>query len=1038
MAFYTGSFLFDLLAVATALLAVTYAYFKWKYQYWKWRNVPYIEPTIPFGNIGNPFRTPLGEEMARVYKMAKARGWKYCGLYSMLKPVLLVVDLDLVKHILTKDFQHFTDRNVYTNEKSDPLSSHLFALGGNRWRNLRAKLSPTFTSGRIKSMFQTLVDCGLILEKYIEKNISPEEPVDIKNILACFSTDVIGSCAFGIDCNSFENPNSAFRVYSQRLFTVTKLKALKGLLLQSFGGLGRALGIKSVPTDIADFFTKVVSDTVTYREKNNVLRKDFLQLLIDLRRDDKDEQHTGHDVERDGKSLSMDEIVAQSFVFFLAGFETSSTSTTFALFELATHQDIQDRLRTEILDTLKKHDNKITYDSLSEMKYLDQVVNETMRLRTVAQLLQRMCTKDYKVPGEDLIIEKGTTVFISVMGAQKDEEYWENPQEFNPDRFNEKNKNNVVQYASMPFGEGPRACIGERFGLMQVKVGLTCLLRKFKVTLDEKTQLPLKISAGALVPTAKTMIASSSILLDVLGVVTAIVAVGYALVYWRYSYWKKKGAPCFEPTFPFGNLPNPYFSSNPVSFGDGIMQLYRKAKSKGYRHLGMYFMLRPSYMVIDLELVKHIMTKDFQHFVDRGMYYNEKDDPLSAHLFAVGGKKWRSLRTKLTPTFTSGKMRAMFQTLVDCGLVLENYVEEYTKTKESIDIKNVLGTETYCFRSEVVSDSSLFLGCFSTDIIGSCAFGLECNSFKDPDSAFRQYGNKIFQPTASKLWAFIRMMLLQNYTLAKALKLRLVSKEVNDFFTKVVKDTIDYREKNKYVRNDFLQLLINSRDKNEGKSSGVAGNNLLTMNEIMAQSYVFFIAGFETSSTTMTFALFELAIHPQIQDKLREEISTVLKKHQDQITYDSLNDLKYMSQVIDETLRKYAPLSYITRECVEDYKVPGEDVVVEKGTRVVIPVRGIHYDEEYYPDPEKFDPDRFTEENKRNRHQYAHIPFGEGPRICIGQRFGIMQSKVGLTCILRKFRVTLDEEKTPLPLQMNPRAFITTSKGGIWLNLEKL
>lgn len=107
-------------------------------------------------------------------------------------------------------------------------------------------------------------------------------------------------------------------------------------------------------------------------------------------------------------------------------------------------------------------------------------------------------------------------------------------------------------------------------------------------------------------------------------------------------------------------------------------------------------------------------------------------------------------------------------------------------------------------------------GCFSTDIIGSCAFGLECNSFKEPDSPFRHYGKKIFE-TSPKLQSFIRILLIQNHHLARALGLRQTNKEVSAFFTKVVEDTIAYREKNNYVRNDFLQLLINARDKDDGK-----------------------------------------------------------------------------------------------------------------------------------------------------------------------------------------------------------------------------
>ncbi|KAG5863356.1 hypothetical protein JTB14_030298 [Gonioctena quinquepunctata] len=209
------------------------------------------------------------------------------------------------------------------------------------------------------------------------------------------------------------------------------------------------------------------------------------------------------------------------------------------------------------------------------------------------------------------------------------------------------------------------------------------------------------------------------------------------------------------------------------------------------------------------------------------------------------------------------------------------------------------------------------------------------------------------------------------------------------------------------------------------------------MNEIVAQCFVFFVAGFETSSTTMTFALYELATHSDIQEKVREEIKTVLEKHNDQITYDTLNELNYLGQVIDETLRMYPPLPVITRRCVEDYKLPDSDIIIEKNTRVFIAINGIHYDPEYYDSPEIFNPDRFSEENKHKRNPYTHLPFGEGPRICMGIRFGMMQTKVGLTSILKNFRVKLSS-KTKVPLKMSPRNFIPTTDGGMWLCFEKI
>jgi cytochrome P450 family 6 len=136
--FITESLCSDLIAISIAILAALVAYYKWTYQYWRRRNFPYLEPRIPFGNIISPFgqKESNGINLKRLYDTMKSKGWKHRGVYNMLKPTYLVLDLDYLKNIMAKDFQYFTDRGLYYNEKDDPLSAHLFAIGGQKWRNL--------------------------------------------------------------------------------------------------------------------------------------------------------------------------------------------------------------------------------------------------------------------------------------------------------------------------------------------------------------------------------------------------------------------------------------------------------------------------------------------------------------------------------------------------------------------------------------------------------------------------------------------------------------------------------------------------------------------------------------------------------------------------------------------------------------------------------------------------------------------------------------------------------------------------------------
>ncbi|KAF2886704.1 hypothetical protein ILUMI_19469, partial [Ignelater luminosus] len=148
---------------------------------------------------------------------------------------------------------------------------------------------------------------------------------------------------------------------------------------------------------------------------------------------------------------------------------------------------------------------------------------------------------------------------------------------------------------------------------------------------------------------------------------------------------------------------------------------------------------------------------------------------------------------------------------------------------------------------------------------------------------------------------------------------------------------------------------------------------------LLAQAVTFFAAGFETTSIVMSFALYEICLHPHIQAKVREEVKLALSQYAD-ITYETLQKLKYLDMVVCETLRKYPVVPFLDRMCIEGYKIPKSNDVIEKGTPVFISLFSLHYDPEYYPDPEKFDPKRFSESNKEKNPSCSSLQFGGGPR----------------------------------------------------------
>ncbi|KAF5307418.1 hypothetical protein FQR65_LT06932 [Abscondita terminalis] len=978
------------LASVSILSALVVIYFNRSWQYWKRRNVECPRPSFPFGNVLQLMlqKQGLGELMQNFYNDFKTKKLRYGGFYFFHVPILVLIDLNLIKRIMTKDFHHFTDHSIYLNEKADPLSGHLFSLRGQKWKSVRTKLTPTFTSGKIKIMFPTLVACSGGLRKLMDENVVSRQAFDIKELVARYTTDVIGSIAFGIDCDSLNNPNSEFR----------NLTAPE--ILTFFNA-------KVVTKEISEFFTNVVHETVKHRETRNVQRNDFLQLLLQIKKNE--------------GGLTMNELTAQVFSFFIAGFETSSSTLTFCFYELAQNKEVQQKLRDEINDVLRNHNFEITYDAINEMSYMDQCVNETLRKYPVVSILNRTCTETYTVPESDLIVEKGTTIEIPVLGIHRDPEIYPDPIKFDPERFSPKNKSERNLFAWLPFGEGPRMCMGMRFSMFEMKIALAVLIKDYAYTLSEKTPVPvtfnpklllLNVEEGVWLNVEKIDTTAFVIIMWYLLASIAIIS-GLAIAYFNRSwkYWKIRNVECQRPTFPFGNAKK--LITQKQGIGEMMQGFYNDFKKKKLRYGGFYFLHIPNLVLVDLELIKTIMTKDFHHFTDRSIYLNEKADPLSAHLFSLKGQKWKNLRAKLTPTFTSGKMKTMFPTLVACSQGLSKLMDENVKSRQAFDIKELVAR-------------------YTTDVIGSTAFGIDCDSLNNPNSEFRQYGAKIFKRTLygtiKNLFSLIAPEILTFFNV------KVLKKDISEFFMNVVNETVKYRETNDVKRNDFLQLLLQMKRNQDDLGTT---RTTLTMNELAAQVFVFFIAGFETSSTTLTFCFYEMALNQEIQQKLRNEVNDVLKKHNFEMTYDAINDMTYMDKCVSETLRKYPAVSVINRTCTKTYKVPDSDLVIEKGTTIQIPVLGIQRDPEIYPDPNKFDPERFSPENKAGRHPFTWLPFGEGPRVCIGMRFGIMETKIALAALIKDYTYTLSK-KTPVPLKFNPKMLLLNVEEGVWLNVEKI
>lgn len=367
---YCNDIAMEVFNVCLTLLVIfvylIYWYIHKSFSYWKRLGVPHNKPIIPYGNVkglGKEFT--FNDFMGRYYDQFKG-STKLCGAYFFTRKITMLLDLDLIKTILVKDFSAFSDRNIYYNEKDDPLSAHLVALDGKKWKDTRLKLTPTFTSGKMKNMFSTISEVGNRLTDFLHQTIKENDELEIKGILDRFTMDVIGTCAFGVECNTLKDTNNDFYRIGRMAMKSPRHNPLLLIFLTEMKGLARFLRIKSIRDEVSTFFINIVKSTIAYREENNIQRNDFMDLLIKMKTND-----NGSDP---SSGLTINQIAAQSFLFFSAGYETSSMTMLFTLYELALNQDLQTKLRHDIENAFKKH-GELTYEMMMDIPYLDQTIN---------------------------------------------------------------------------------------------------------------------------------------------------------------------------------------------------------------------------------------------------------------------------------------------------------------------------------------------------------------------------------------------------------------------------------------------------------------------------------------------------------------------------------------------------------------------------------------------------------------------------------------------------------------------------------------
>ncbi|CAG2178733.1 unnamed protein product, partial [Oppiella nova] len=381
-------------------------------------------------------------------------------------------------------------------------------------------------------------------------------------------------------------------------------------------------------------------------------------------------------------------------------------------------------------------------------------------------------------------------------------------------------------------------------------------------------------------------------------------------------------------------------------------------------------------------MIKQIIVRDFNKFVNRRSNPNISHPVFDLNLASAKDEDWKRIRSIVSPTFTSGKMRKMYPLVRQSLNEFLDVLDTYAKQRKDINVKDMFG-------------------CYTMDVIANCAFATKTNTHKDPNDPFIINARNFFKRS---VWKFFAVILFPAFVL-KMINIRTFTDENSiTFFCGIVTQILKMRQKSDKKYNDFMALMMNAEKGsdsnrnetdiheahhvNEGADELAVeskvldiklSNKMLTEVEIQAQGIVFFAAGYETTATLLTYCSYELALNAHIQQKLYEEMRSSFDAN-GEIDYNLLARLPYLDAVLSETLRLHSPATKTSRVASEDYKLGDTGITIQKGQTVDILSYAIHHSEEYYPNAEKFTPERFLPENRHKILPYTYLPFGAGPR----------------------------------------------------------
>ncbi|GAB1602224.1 cytochrome P450 3A8-like [Argonauta hians] len=487
----------------------------------------------------------------------------------------------------------------------------------------------------------------------------------------------------------------------------------------------------------------------------------------------------------------------------------------------------------------------------------------------------------------------------------------------------------------------------------------------------------------------------------------------------KYKFFSDIGLPGPAPTWFVGNT----FQIAAM----GTCYAFKKYREIYGDYYGIFYGILPYCVITDPEIIQEICVKRYSNFTNRTAVSPGDLAPIS--IIYAKDNHWKYLRSVLSPFFSAHQLRGMTNNIQECTDTLVEKIGELTDTDQVKDVK-------------------ILFSALTMDVIAATGFGIKLDSQKNPEEPLVKHARKMLQPSKEGLQIFFTLMFPGLTYIMEIFGIRPSifgdKTYIKNFCLKLIEERKKSIAEDPGMHKNFLNLMLKAQLKGHETLPSEAEKELqlenmtdwrtkrgMTDDEILGQCIMLFLGGFDTTATTLSFFTNLMALNSEIQEKVYQEIVQVLGEELPD--YDNVQNLHYLDMCLDETLRMY-PIAIATdRQCKIGCTIKG--VKFPEGVSVRITIDALHSNPKYWPEPEKFIPERFTEEEKANRIPFTYLPFGGGPKICLGMRLAKLELKIAAVQMIRNFKI-LPTEKTEDPIVFLDY-FLLSAKNGVWVKFER-